>query len=64
VNGPGTVALILCSVLARSSSTSRTSTGRRRRIGPAMRGTWIGRPMRLMVVPGLSISTPSRAVAK
>ena len=64
VNGPGTVALILRSVLARSSSTSRTSTGPRRLILPTMRGTGSLRPRRLMARPGLSMSTPSSAVAK
>jgi len=29
-----------------------------------MRGTGMGRPLRLITVPGLSISMPSSAVAK
>ena len=39
-------------------------SGALRRIGPTTRGTGIGRPLRLMTVPGLSMSMPSSAVAK
>ena len=42
VKGPGSVALIGRSVLARRNSTSRFSTGRVRRIGPTTRGTGFG----------------------
>ena len=45
-------------------STSRTPTGSGRTIGPAIRGTGLGWPLRSRAVPGLSMSTPSRAVAK
>ena len=64
VKGPGTVILIMRSVLARRNCTSRTSTGCRRLIGPATRGTGLGWPLRSSAVPGLSMSTPSSAVAK
>jgi hypothetical protein len=64
VNGPGTVILILRSVLARRNCASRTSTGCLRRIGPTMRGTMAKPPVRFGVLPGLSMSTPSSAVAK
>jgi hypothetical protein len=52
------------SVLARSTLRSRSSTACLRRIGPTTRGTGIGLPLRLMVVPGFSASMPSSAVAK
>ena len=64
VKGPGTVILIGFAVFARRNCTSRTSTGPRRRIGPVMRGTTARAPLRLMVVPGFTMSTPSSAVAK
>jgi hypothetical protein len=64
VKGPGTVILIMRLVLARRNFTSRTSTGWRRRIGPTMRGTMAKPPVRFGVRPGLSMSTPSSAVAK
>ena len=60
----GTVILIGRSVFARRNSTSRTSTGPRRRIGPTTRGTDVALPERPMIEPGLSTSTPSSAVAK
>ena len=44
VNGPGMVILIGRSVLARRNATSRTCTGRRRRIWPTTRGTIWTRP--------------------
>jgi hypothetical protein len=52
VNGPGTVILMVRSVFARRKRASRTSTGWRRRIFPTTRGTGIGWPPRLIVVPG------------
>ena len=64
VNGPGTVILIGFVVCARRKRTSSTSTGCRRRTGPTMRGTGFGWPDRSSAVPGLSMSTPSSAVAK
>jgi hypothetical protein len=64
VNGPGTVILIRRSVSERRNSTSRTSTGRARRIGPTTRGTGFSWPVRSSATPGLSRSTPSSAVAK
>ena len=39
------------------------STAWRRRIGPTIRGTGFGCPLRSSAVPGLSMSTPSSAVA-
>src|SRR5437660_1508330 len=62
VNGPGTVILMVRSVLARRNLTSPTSTGCRRRTFPATRGTGLGWPERSSAVPGLSMSTPSSAV--
>jgi hypothetical protein len=64
VKGPGSVILIVRSVLRRRNSTSRVSTAWRRLIGPTTRGTGLGWPERSSAVPGLSISTPSSAVAK
>ncbi len=64
VKGPGTVILIAREVLARRNFTSRTSTGCLRLTGPTTRGTGFGWPLRSSAVPGLSISTPSSAVAK
>ena len=63
VNGPGTVIFVVRVVQARRNSRSPTSTGWRRRIGPVTRGTGLGWPLRSSAVPGLSMSTPSRAVA-
>src|SRR5690606_761669 len=63
-HGPGTVILIVRSVCARRNRTSSTWTGRGRRIGPVMRGTGFGWPLRSSAVPGSSTSTPSSAVAK
>ena len=63
VNGPGTVILIRRSVIDRRNSTSRTSTGRVRRIGPVTRGTGFGCPVLSRATPGSSRSTPSSAVA-
>ena len=63
VNGPGTVILMVLPVFARRNATSSTSTGWRRRIGPVTRGTGFGCPLRSSAVPGLSMSTPSSAVA-
>jgi hypothetical protein len=64
VNGPGRVILIIRSVLARRNSTSRTSTGRSRRIGPTMRGTTTVPLVRPRTVAGWSRSTPERVIAK
>jgi hypothetical protein len=50
-------------VLARRNLTSSTSTGCLRRTFPATRGTGLGWPERSSAVPGLSMSTPSSAVA-
>ena len=44
VKGPGTVILIVRSVLARRNLTSSTSTGRSRRIGPETKGDGRGIP--------------------
>ena len=63
VNGPGTVILMVRLVFARRNLRSSTSTGCRRRIGPVTRGTGFGWPLRSSAVPGLSMSTPSSAVA-
>ena len=63
VNGPGTVILTVREVWARRNLTSSTSTGCLRRIGPTTRGTGFGWPLRSSAVPGLSMSTPSSAVA-
>jgi hypothetical protein len=63
VNGPGTVTFTTRSVFARRNSTSRTCTGAVRRIGPTIRGTGIGLPLRSGTDPGLSMSTPASAVA-
>ena len=64
VNGPGTVILIARLVFERRKRTSRTCTGCLRSIGPTTRGTGFGSPLRSRAMPGLSMSTPSRAVAK
>jgi len=64
VKGPGTVILIMRSVFARRNCTSRTSTGYLRRTFPVTRGTGLGWPERSSAMPGLSMSTPSSAVAK
>jgi hypothetical protein len=64
VNGPGTVILIRRSVIERRNSTSRTSTGRVRRIAPTTFGTGVSCPVRSRATPGSSRSTPSSAVAK
>ena len=53
VNGPGTVILIVRSVLARRNCTSRTSTGCLRRTLPTTRGTGLGWPQRSSAVPGI-----------
>jgi hypothetical protein len=50
--------------MARRNFTSSTSTGCLRRTLPATRGTGLGWPERSSAVPGLSMSTPSSAVAK
>ena len=63
VKGPGTVILTVRRVLARRNAMSAVSTGCRRRIGPVIRGTGFGCPLRPSSVPGLSMSTPSSAVA-
>ena len=63
VNGPGTVILMVLRLFARRNATSSASTGCLRRIGPVTRGTGVGCPLRSSAVPGLSMSTPSSAVA-
>ena len=56
VNGPGSVILAWCDVLARRKRMSRTSTGPRRLIGPVMRGTTTVPPERFGTSAGLSAS--------
>ena len=43
---------------------SRTSTGPPRRILAVTRGTTVSTPARFLITAGLSMSTPSSAVAK
>jgi hypothetical protein len=64
VNGPGKVILARRSVLRRRNSMSRNSTGLRRRILPATRGTMVSTPARFFTIAGVSMSMPSSAVAK
>jgi hypothetical protein len=58
VNGPGTVTLIGRLVSLRKNAVWRASTGLGRVMGPTARGTGVGRPTRLIAVPGLSTSSP------
>ena len=58
------VTLIRRDVLLRRNRVSRTCTGWLRLMGPVIRGTGVGVPVRPKVEPGLSGSTPPKAVAK
>jgi hypothetical protein len=64
VKGPGSVIFTCRSVLLRQKATSRTSTGRARRMRPTTRGTTVVLPVRPTTSPGRSGSMPSSDEAK